>query len=591
MELLYLYIEDDGKNIKDCEFNFSPKYRFHYDKQTNTLTKEDLPDYIPNFWGAKNVSNITAIIGENGAGKSNLIEFISLALCGGLKGDNNGLVVWKYDNAIFSNKKVNNSFSLIESVYPEHPYPLMKLDGDKGIKDTLLMYYSTHIDKVNPTDSDKGHFTDISTASLIRLSKPEKQIEGHQYLFSDIQYSQIADTFRQLLFFRNFDDKYLPPNITIPEYLDIIIHYPKDVKIPGLYQGLYDKLLGLIEKKEPFQKELGKVLLRQFFSPDMPSWAKDKTLIKVLRLTPIFLFYIETKKLFKQGKIKYKSRGKLVGSNANTWNDFKFSINRKAIKEKEISALIGFYSQDPSYHHPTFSCIERNKFNCNQYNTINWQGASSGELAVFTLLSRIFSNLRFWQGEMFDGHEQKAYPQEEYKYKNIILVLDEPDTSLHPEWQRRFLNILIVALKEAFSSFNFQIIITSHSPIIVSDFPNNNIIFLSRTKEGNCFVKNSIDIGNTFGANIHALYRNSFFLKGMPIGEFAKEKIEKLFKELRGKNSFTRAELAKTKKQIQMIGEPLLKNELMKLYNEKCNIEERISELEKEIAELKRQNR
>lgn len=79
MELIYLYIEDDGRNIKDCEFNFSPEYRFHYNKKNNELTGEKL-DFVENFWEAVNISNITAVIGKNGAGKSNFLHLITNSL-------------------------------------------------------------------------------------------------------------------------------------------------------------------------------------------------------------------------------------------------------------------------------------------------------------------------------------------------------------------------------------------------------------------------------------------------------------------------------------------------------------------------------
>ena len=76
MELIYLYIEDDKRNIKNCEFNFSPKYRIHYEQEKKELIIKEESDYIENFWEASNISNITAIIGKNGTGKSNLIKFL-----------------------------------------------------------------------------------------------------------------------------------------------------------------------------------------------------------------------------------------------------------------------------------------------------------------------------------------------------------------------------------------------------------------------------------------------------------------------------------------------------------------------------------
>jgi len=72
MELVYLWVED-YKNIKEQGFNFSPRFRCHYDKENNELTIEENDNYIENFFG-ENI-NVTAIVGKNGSGKSNLLDF------------------------------------------------------------------------------------------------------------------------------------------------------------------------------------------------------------------------------------------------------------------------------------------------------------------------------------------------------------------------------------------------------------------------------------------------------------------------------------------------------------------------------------
>jgi len=74
MELLYVWIED-YKNIYRQGFNFSPKYRFHFDYESKELTCEENTDFIDDFFGNE-ISNVTAIIGENGSGKSTVLEFL-----------------------------------------------------------------------------------------------------------------------------------------------------------------------------------------------------------------------------------------------------------------------------------------------------------------------------------------------------------------------------------------------------------------------------------------------------------------------------------------------------------------------------------
>lgn len=72
MELVYLWVED-YKNIKKQGFNFSPRFKCKYDENANELKIDEKKDYVSIF--PENI-NITAIVGENGSGKTSMLKYI-----------------------------------------------------------------------------------------------------------------------------------------------------------------------------------------------------------------------------------------------------------------------------------------------------------------------------------------------------------------------------------------------------------------------------------------------------------------------------------------------------------------------------------
>lgn len=209
-----------------------------------------------------------------------------------------------------------------------------------------------------------------------------------------------------------------------------------------------------------------------------------------------------------------------------------------------------------------------------------WHDISTGERAILSFLSRFHSIIRLLSAESRYSSPQNT--------RNLIFLLDEPDIGLHPEWQRTFLIEVTSFFKKLFKSYNLQFIISSHSPFLISDLPKSNVVFLDKDGNGSCIVRSPDDISQTFGANIHSLYRSSFFLENGFVGEFAKQKIDWVIKLLNENDQ----EKVKENKQeinfiIENIGEPLLRNKLGEMYNGGKTVEDRIQALEEEIKQLK----
>ncbi len=190
---------------------------------------------------------------------------------------------------------------------------------------------------------------------------------------------------------------------------------------------------------------------------------------------------------------------------------------------------------------------------------------------------------------VFDDKSDNKISKKRIRYKYLNIMMDEIELHFHPEYQRTFIWRLLHNLKNA-NLNNIQginIIFSTHSPFILSDIPDSNILMLK--SENNTYVPHTEKgINQTFGANIHDLLKYEFFLNKGFMGEFAKNKIQSLITYL--ENRDTNEELwnqEKADKFIQIIGEPMLKEGIRRLYLNKFNTKETIKrEIDRLTKEL-----
>jgi len=225
---------------------------------------------------------------------------------------------------------------------------------------------------------------------------------------------------------------------------------------------------------------------------------------------------------------------------------------------------------------------------------------STGEFQFITLFSRL--NVAKNILENFDKYKGIR----NVNFENLIVILDEGETYFHPQWQKEYLRNLIDSIPKFFPKYKIQLILTSHSPSILSDLPKENIIFLDtyksddedvkseKQKQGNCKVIPSKNQAQTFGQNIHTLLSDAFFMSEGLIGDFARQKIEDVFKFIEDGKSENIANKEDCLKIINIIGEPMIKNKLQQLFSEKFpeyEIDLKIKQLQSEIKELKKMKR
>ena len=185
---------------------------------------------------------------------------------------------------------------------------------------------------------------------------------------------------------------------------------------------------------------------------------------------------------------------------------------------------------------------------------------SSGEQQFLRLYSRLYDCL-------------KRSIKEKINLDSICLLIDEVDVFMHPEWQRKWLKVF-VELAENLQSrlkiqknnqnnkpgstkylrqgFKIQLVIATHSPFILTDCLNDNILKLKRNDNFGpveCVENNS----KPFAGNILDILQSGFFLNSTT-GELTDEKIDNLISRIQNK---------KLKKKdwnlLNSIGNPILK--------------------------------
>ncbi len=105
-----------------------------------------------------------------------------------------------------------------------------------------------------------------------------------------------------------------------------------------------------------------------------------------------------------------------------------------------------------------------------------------------------------------------------------LFILDEPETHFNPEWRSRFVSLLnnIITKKNR----EQDIILTTHSPFIVSDCQRNRVFIFSRDKMGNVMPPVQPAI-NTFGTSTSIL-TEEIFGKKETISELSNSEIERI---------------------------------------------------------------
>lgn len=166
---------------------------------------------------------------------------------------------------------------------------------------------------------------------------------------------------------------------------------------------------------------------------------------------------------------------------------------------------------------------------------IKFSSLSSGEKQQIYMVSSLLYHL----------YNLDSVTGNKIKYQNINIVFEEVELYFHPQMQKSFIKYFLDSISriELKKIKSINICFVTHSPFILSDIPSNNIMFL---EVANGKAIQHKDKRKTFGANIHELLTDNFFMSNGFIGDFAKDKIDKtiewLNEELIKKRKFEKEE-------------------------------------------------
>ena len=202
---------------------------------------------------------------------------------------------------------------------------------------------------------------------------------------------------------------------------------------------------------------------------------------------------------------------------------------------------------------------------------------SSGENAFLNFFSKLYNFLT-------EKLNPVITPKPEVR--SYLLLLDEADLGFHPLWKKKYLYILTRTLGYFFNQFSgletLQLIFTTHDPLSLSDLPNNNVVYL-RSEDGVVKVLDHKERKPTFAANITDLLADSFFVEDGLIGDFAQHKIENVISWLNGDS---KEEAGKYRQTIEMIDEPIVRRKLAEMYDVKMSDNLEVSLIDKQLMEL-----
>ena len=659
MELVYCYITSYA-NIFNQGFNLGSKYIYDVDRTEEILriSRKENTKFIENLFensSGQIINNVTALVGENGSGKTSIIRFLknSITSSDSTYPSNRGLILQDdYDRTIGELDEFAHSIL----IFSENDKVFIKTNNTKYIQvdfeftwstpiEGLTLFYTPILDFIKDNEVNNS-VVDVSANNLYTIDKAvepyyNKAESDNLNIISNYNVKRRLDFIEKAKVFSYSLPFNLPDKVRVSFHNNEILDNTEVENLDVIIKEKYNI--------EPHFFNIHNIV--------NVAWKlkldelKDSKASSVRSTKDIALYYNKENKLkaeyylwkslfdlILRNNIYVKS-GKVIDVETNNFYEILVSainlIEDKKIQKKPILQLLeaienlftnwfsgtNFESGEVSLNIPQFEIKDflvtySNYINqCTiegftnapvQFILFNWSyQLSSGQLAFLDL----FARFQFAVDRIAFTRNQSPYKEQKNYPKQIFVLIDEGELGFHLQWQKDYIYNLLEIFPSLFSFKDetgdiyqplLQIILTTHSPISLSDLPRYNIVYLKRQSEdGSCrVIHQKSELPNrSFGANIHDLLKDTFFLQNGFMGKFSQTKINALIKWLTIESSqeyIDRIDYAKSL--IDLVDEPILKIKLRELFAKKMNLNEEIErlqaqreEIDKRLEELNRQ--
>lgn len=634
MEIRYIWIAEYRSIIENLNVNFHHKGEHSFNYSNGTL---ELVNNIPSAlsFGDK-IKGITAIAGKNGSGKSSICEVILNAAAtyvnGGWGWNHKFEGIVCYGKRIFYSKgiQLNNEDQLKQNGYElkafdESPFEKLPVDWRHEFHKGSFIYYSNVLDW--RSDIDLTNLINISTQYLLGNDYRTGTSKVPNFRRCD-NVPDVLNSYYNGQGYRN-TKFYLQFSEIIPGGAPTVLMLKSNYS--ELNKFLDFRSIGEYEQYKSFDSLERDIIagIQNFDGPIKPGQNSIETNVAMAKEGMMNLYRFNLLMVQAINQQQFPDIDRATNFALGITDDFDLFANPEDAKLliethqqlvangniAEVFSPYYLHDQYPDFNWKFFiiehlwidntdenrSLLKLFMFledsilrydqpyvkRISDYSLHPW--TSTGESSYYLFFSRLYDTIT----RLDIGHDDRT---------DLVLFIDEGEVGFHPAWKKKYLKWVIDFLNGPYNKYNFQIILTTHSPYILSDLSSDHTILLKRDDGNKTEIVPSKDY-RTFGANINELLADAFFLTDGQIGEFAKHEIQKVINNLNqwrqikdqlpaGQNLVIEAgQKDKCRGIIDLIGDVIVRNKLvemyMELFEEEGIVDNEISFLESRLKQLK----